>query len=548
VKWFKNLKVGAKLIASFSVMLVFMAVIGIIGYRSIAVIYGHLERIFAVNLPGIDYLIETDRDLQQLLVAERSMIFANAQSEEFKGMVDEYETNLGQAGERWEKYKALAASPEEKALIAKFEKARQEWQAVSRRIVDGRIADTREGRREALDLSLGLARQKFEEMRNNIDLLTGINLKMAETAHEESGLTYRSTVIFLLAIIGSGLLAAILLVLALSRGVTRPLKAIIEGLSSAAEQVNAGSAQLAASSQALAEGASEQAASIEETSASIEELSSMTRANADNAGEARSMIGTASEIVDKVSRHMGDMAAAIAEINKSSKETGKIIKTIDEIAFQTNLLALNAAVEAARAGEAGAGFAVVADEVRNLAMRAAEAAKNTARLIEETIRAVQNGNKLTMLTQEAFAENIDISHKVAELIAEIASASSEQAQGIEQLNKAISEMDSVVQRVAANAEESASTSEEMNAQAEQLKGMVGDLTGLVGHASEGRGSRRIAKDRERYLKKDPAQVSSRPALAAPARKDARRQSKAGQAEEKKPEQLIPLDDEDFKDF
>ncbi|MEW6289818.1 MAG: methyl-accepting chemotaxis protein [Thermodesulfobacteriota bacterium] len=548
MKWLKNIKVGAKLSISFTVMIVFMAVIGAVGYRSINVIYSHLEGIFAVNLPGIDYLLETDRDLQQLLVAERSMIYANAQSEEFKGMVNEYETNLKQAGERWEKYKALAATPEEKAVIAEYEKAREEWQAVSRRVVAGRIADTREGRREALDLSLGVAKQKFEAMREYLDQLTGINLKMVDRAHGESGKTYRATVIFLLATLGLGLLAAVLLVLALSHGVTRPLKIMIDELSAAAKKVNAGSAQLAAGSQSLAEGASEQAASIEETSASIEELSSMTKANAGNADAARSMIGTASGIVDKVNRHMGDMAAAIAEVNKSSEETGKIIKTIDEIAFQTNLLALNAAVEAARAGEAGAGFAVVADEVRNLALRAAEAAKDTARLIEDTIRAVQNGSNLTRLTQAAFAENMEISRKVAELVEEIASASSEQAQGIEQLNKAISEMDSVVQRVAANAEESASTSEEMNAQSEQLQGMVHELTALVGRAAEGKGSHRIAKDRERQLKKEPVQVQGRPVLAAPARKEARRQSKAGQAKEMKPEQIIPLDDEDFKDF
>ncbi|MBU0910119.1 MAG: hypothetical protein KJ717_11175, partial [Proteobacteria bacterium] len=391
-------------------------------------------------------------------------------------------------------------------------------------------------------------KKKFEEMRDYIDQLTGINLKMAENAHEKSGMTYHSTVILLLATSGAALFAAILLVWALSRGVTRPLKQMVEGLSSAADQVSAGSAQLAAGSQSLAEGASEQAASIEETSASIEELSSMTRANADNADQAKNMMVSASEIVGKVNRHMDEMAAAIAEINKSSEETGKIVKTIDEIAFQTNLLALNAAVEAARAGEAGAGFAVVADEVRNLAMRAAEAAKNTSRLIEDTIKAVQNGNKLTLLTQEAFAENVDISKKVGDLIEEIAGASREQAQGIGQLNTAISEMDSVVQRVTANAEETASTSEEMNAQAEQLKMMVGDLTALVGHAAEGKGSHRIAKDRDQHMKKEPAPVQSRPVLAAPASKKAKKESKAEQAQEMKPEQIIPLDDEDFTDF
>ena len=553
MKWLKNVKVGARLIQSFFVMMLLMAVIGIAGYLGINDIHNHLKGIFAVNLPGIDYLIETDRDLQQLLVAERSMIFANTQSEEFKGMVNEYETNLKQAEERWEKYKSLASSSEEKALIPEYEKARQEWQTVSRKIVDGRIADTREGRREALDLSLGAAQQKFEAMRNYLDRLTGINLQLAEAAHDDSEGTYRSTVIFLLAALGVGLLSAILLVLTLNRGVTRPLKEMIDGLSASADQMNAGSAQLASGSQSLAEGASRQTAAIEETSASINELSSMTRANADNAGEASRMMETAVQIVEKVNRHMVDMGAAIDEINKSSEETAKIIKTIDEIAFQTNLLALNAAVEAARAGEAGAGFAVVADEVRNLAMRAAEAAKNTARLIEDTSRAVQHGNALTSSTREAFAENIDISRKVSGLVKEIAGASSEQAQGIEQLNKAISDMDNVVQSVAANAQETAATAEEMNNQAGQLQHMVEGLTSLVGRTErkDGRGeAKATGLSAGPAVAREPAARRRRqPILAAPAAGKGKKQgSRTVRGKEVKPEQVIPLDEEDFTDF
>ena len=156
----------------------------------------------------------------------------------------------------------------------------------------------------------------------------------------------------------------------------------------------------------------------------------MTSQNADNARQAKTMMGEAQQIVESVNQHMGQMAGAIGEITKSSEETGKIIKTIDEIAFQTNLLALNAAVEAARAGEAGAGFAVVADEVRNLAMRASEAAKNTSALIENTIKAVKKGNELTLATQEAFKRNVGISGKIGKLIDEIAAASQEQAQGV----------------------------------------------------------------------------------------------------------------------
>jgi methyl-accepting chemotaxis protein len=281
----------------------------------------------------------------------------------------------------------------------------------------------------------------------------------------------------------AGALAAVILGLAAAffiiRSITRPIKRVIEGLLEDSEKVSAASIQVSSASQSLAEGASEQASGLEETSASMEEMSSMTKQNADHARQAKIMMGEAQGIVKKVNTHMDQMGQAITEITRSSEETGKIIKTIDEIAFQTNLLALNAAVEAARAGEAGAGFAVVANEVRNLAMRAAEAAKNTSNLIENTITAIKNGNELTATTREAFRENTLVAGKISDLIDEIASASEEQAQGINQVSQAVTEMDRVVQQNAAAAEESAAASEELNVQAAQMKNMVDDLVILV---------------------------------------------------------------------
>jgi uncharacterized protein YoxC len=284
-------------------------------------------------------------------------------------------------------------------------------------------------------------------------------------------------------IIASLLIGAFYAIISI-RKIVGKINIVIEGVSEGAEQVTGATNQVAAASQSLAEGASEQAASLEETSSSLEEMASMTKQNAEYANEAKQMMGEAQQIVGKVDRHMGDMTRAIEDITKSSEETEKIIRTIDEIAFQTNLLALNAAVEAARAGEAGAGFAVVADEVRNLAMRAADAARNTANLIEGTIKAVKNGNELTLATKEAFRENMDITGKVGQLVDEIAAASNEQAQGIDQVNRAVNEMDKVVQQNAAHAEESASAAEEMNAQAGQMKEFVNDLKILVEGASK----------------------------------------------------------------
>jgi len=286
-------------------------------------------------------------------------------------------------------------------------------------------------------------------------------------------------------------LSAGVVILLLVQTTVKPINRIVGGLGEAAEQVSSGAGQVTSSSQLLAEGASEQASSLEETSSSLEEMASMTRQNAENADQAKGMMAEAGQLMKKVDEHMTGMVHAIEEITRTSEETGKIIKTIDEIAFQTNLLALNAAVEAARAGEAGAGFAVVADEVRNLAMRAAEAAKNTSSLIENTLLAVKNGNNLTQSTKDAFKENMEISVKVAELVGEIAAASNEQAQGIEQVNIAVSTMDKVVQQVASSAEESAGASEQMNAQSRQMRTIVEELVLVVN------GSRASARERSK---------------------------------------------------
>jgi methyl-accepting chemotaxis protein len=263
------------------------------------------------------------------------------------------------------------------------------------------------------------------------------------------------------------------------RSIVGKLKGVIQGITEGASEVSSAAAQVSASSQSLAQGASEQAATIEETSSSLEEMSAMTKQNADHASEADGLMQASKQMVVSANSSMGDLTKSMERISDASDETGKIIKAIDEIAFQTNLLALNAAVEAARAGQAGAGFAVVADEVRNLALRAAEAARNTAGMIEETIKRVKDGRGLVDSTNETFKKVAESATTVSNLVAEIAAASREQAQGIEQLNKAVAEMDRVVQQTAAGAEESASASEEMNAQADHVKGFIQELNTLV---------------------------------------------------------------------
>ncbi|MEW5949766.1 MAG: methyl-accepting chemotaxis protein [Thermodesulfobacteriota bacterium] len=265
--------------------------------------------------------------------------------------------------------------------------------------------------------------------------------------------------------------------------ITKSINSVIELLSIGAEQVTSASGQISSASQQLAEGASEQAAGLEETSASMEEMSSMTKQNSDNARQANSLMEEAAQLVKQADDSMTELTTSMQEISQASDETAKIVKTIDEIAFQTNLLALNAAVEAARAGEAGAGFAVVAEEVRNLAMRAADAAKNTADLIEGTVKKIGTGSELVDKTNEAFKAVAEKSGKVKELVGEIAVASQEQSQGVGQVSTAVAEMDKVVQANAASAEENSSASEELNAQAENMKDFVGQLVALVGGAA-----------------------------------------------------------------
>ncbi len=278
-----------------------------------------------------------------------------------------------------------------------------------------------------------------------------------------------------LGVIAVGVVVAVWIVM----GINRTLRRISGALGSGSDEVASASQQLSSSSQSLASGASEQAAGLEETSSSLEEMSSMTQKNSENAGQLNQISAQAKSSADSGQLAMEKMSKAMAQIQESSNETGKIIKVIDEIAFQTNLLALNAAVEAARAGEAGKGFAVVAEEVRNLAMRSAEAAKNTSGLIEESVRQANDGVTISDEVRGKLDEIVGQVAKTSELVSEIAAASQEQAQGIEQVNRAVTEMDKVTQQNAANAEESASASEELSAQAMQMRSLVSELRAMV---------------------------------------------------------------------
>jgi len=386
--------------------------------------------------------------------------------------------------------------------------------------------------------------------KNSAEVSRRIEELVKTTQDELTAASWKLGIVILLAIGGVVVALCFGVYWCLSRFVITPVGRIIDGLEDCAAQVTSASGQLSGSAQSLADGASEEAASLEETSASLEEVSTMARRNADNAAECNSLMREVNTVMGKANQSMAAQTTAMGEISKASEQTSKIIKTIDEIAFQTNLLALNAAVEAARAGEAGAGFAVVADEVRNLAMRAAEAARNTANLIEGTVKKVKEGEDLLVQTNEDFCEVAEVAAKVGSLVDEISVASNEQTKGLDQVNAAMREIDRVTQQTAASSEEAASASEELSAQAEYMKKYVDDLDHLVsggGDSGSGAGKSGMLPKVGR-----PAAKKLSPALAAPpAEKAAEKKAKAiapPTSGKKTGKDVIPFDEDAFEDF
>ena len=316
----------------------------------------------------------------------------------------------------------------------------------------------------------------------------------------------------------------------------------------ASDQVASASAQIGTGSQALAQGASEQASSLEEISSSLQEMASMTKQNTGNAIEAKGLTENTKQSTMRGVESMNRLSEAVRAIKSSSDQTAKIVKTIDEIAFQTNLLALNAAVEAARAGEAGKGFAVVAEEVRNLAMRSAEAAKNTANLIEESSKNADNGVAFNQEVLKNLNEINNEVNKVSEMMAEIAAGSEQQSQGIDQINTAVEQMNQLTQHNAANSEESASAAQELGSQAQEMRQMVETFM-----LSNSRGTKAYAAPRREQSAQSFQNAPRVPvgAVAGKAKSPGGNGNGNGNGHKRTPlsekaSQIIPLDDIDMK--
>src|ERR1035437_1905782 len=310
------------------------------------------------------------------------------------------------------------------------------------------------------------------------------------------------------------LLVIVVLAVFVVRGINRTLVTAVSELFEGAEQVASAAGQVSSSSQSQAQGSSEQAASLEETSASSEQINAMARKNSENSREAAGLVTGSQQKFVQTNQALEQTVVAMGDISTQSGKISKIIKVIDEISFQTNILALNAAVEAARAGEAGMGFAVVADEVRNLAQRCAQAARDTAALIEESISKSNDGKVKVDQVAAAIRAITEEFGKVKTLVDEVNQGSQEQTRGIEEVAKAVVQMHQVTQSTAAGAEESAAAAEELNAQSESLKDVVRRLTAMVGGGTSNRHARQTRR-RSAGASDPRRQNESASSLAAP---------------------------------
>jgi methyl-accepting chemotaxis protein len=491
-------KISAKLLLAFAILLALVMGLGYSSLTAIGGLGGALD--VAVN--------RTAKKLR--LVGELQAGFQEMRADAAKAEISLLSAGIGQVDTRRLNAGATCGSCHTSDTV---DTQKQHFEAVATRL-SANVAELRpllvgtaEGKRAVETMDAGitewatLSRQSLKSMADRdytaahqitldrIDPLIESMDKSAKllVAHQEEFLAAASQDARSL-VSGSRAVAYILIALCLLagsgvywivRGVNRILRQFASEMAEVSGQVNEAAHQLDASSQSLAEGASQQAASLEETTAATEQLHSTARSNSAHCQNASAATVEVDHQIGEANQSLGQMIESMSAINVSSGQISKIIKVIDEIAFQTNILALNAAVEAARAGEAGMGFAVVADEVRNLAQRSAQAAKDTAALIEESIARSREGNGRLDRVAEAVRTITGSAAQVKGLIDQVSTGGQEQSRGIEQISHALVQIDQVTQKNASNAEQNAAAGKELTAQSETLKAVAERLSELV---------------------------------------------------------------------
>jgi methyl-accepting chemotaxis protein len=472
--------IGKRITVGYAVVLTATLIIGLFSFSRLGVIKTCSDTLIADDLPGIIALTEVQANTLQANASLLRFILAKDPSK--MTAIDESVKEIGAINSRLlGELQSSMITDKEKALFARVLETRDTYTKVRNQA----FALAREGKHsEAYNAYEDVVRQAYVGYRDAIQNLVNHN----KASGLESGARIENAIMasktFILSGLAVAIVAAGLLGYIIITGTNKVLNLASRSLRDGALQVTAAAGQVSAASQTLAEGASEQAASLEETSSSLEEMASMAKHNAENVQQAKDLSYQTRIAADAGTADMQQMKQAMDAIKTSSDDVAKIIKTIDEIAFQTNILALNAAVEAARAGEAGAGFAVVADEVRSLAQRSAQSAKETASKIEESISKSIHGVQISEKVAVSLNAIAEKTRKVDSIVAEIANASNEQRQGVDQVNMAVGQMDKVTQSNASSAEETASAAAELNAQAIALEEAVDELGKLVGNKAE----------------------------------------------------------------